>query len=719
MSIPVFFVLAATGTIDSTYKYAWSNNIGWLNFGCSNCNVQITDSKITGYAWSENYGWINLNPTQSGVKNTIGGALSGSAWGENVGWIDFSGAHIDCSGKFGGSATGNIVGIISFDCTNCDVRTDNWRPVIGCGGGGPPFIPVEESHNECNVQKQCVSITGVGSNQCSVDNDCNIVHNECTPQNQCVPVIGVGVNQCQTSGDCLLNKHNECNPQNQCVAVDGVGTDQCLTSDDCHIFHNECTPQNQCVPVIGVGVNQCQTSGDCLLNKHNECNSQKKCVVVDGVGGDSCQTNGDCVFVHNECNNSRCVSVSGVGINQCSNDDGCLILKHNQCNAQNQCVLVDGGGSNQCQTNNDCGATPPIEIPDETPDGDAGEVIIGIINAIKDRIPESVNAVAKQIKKIIEVPQVSVVTKAISTTGVAIATIATVSSFPSLPFVDILLSPFKLFGLLMTFFGLRRKPSPWGVVYDSTTKRPLDPAYVVLKNLKGETISNAITDIDGRYGFLVEPGVYQMQARKTNYIFPSQKLSGRTEDELYKDLYFGGNIEIQRAGGVITKNIPLDPVKFDWNEFEKKSKHLMRFYSKLDIVMRRIYDSFFIVGFVVAIIAYIFAPHPYNTIIISVYLLLLLFRVLGLKPKPYGHVLDKATSTPLSFAIIRVMLPGSDIEVSSKSADKYGKYYCLVPPGKYYIRIEKKNKDGSYSLVHTSPTINVSRKGIIEEKFRV
>ena len=67
--------LASTtnGAIDSTYKYAWGKNIGWINFGASNGNVSITDSALTGYAWSDNYGWINLNPTNSGVTNNAEG----------------------------------------------------------------------------------------------------------------------------------------------------------------------------------------------------------------------------------------------------------------------------------------------------------------------------------------------------------------------------------------------------------------------------------------------------------------------------------------------------------------------------------------------------------------------------------------------------------------------------------------------------------------------
>jgi len=51
-------------------------------------------------------------------------------------------------------------------------------------------------------------------------------------------------------------------------------------------------------------------------------------------------------------------------------------------------------------------------------------------------------------------------------------------------------------------------------------------------------------------------------------------------------------------------------------------------------------------------------------------------------------------------------------------ADKYGRYFILIPNGKYYVKIEKKNEDTSYTEVFTSDVINV-QKGIIREKFRV
>ncbi|MCF7906409.1 peptidoglycan-binding protein [Patescibacteria group bacterium] len=125
---------ASEGEIDDEYKYAWSENIGWINFDTTNGNIIIKDDEITGYAWSENLGWINLNPNTSGVQNDNEGNLSGYAWGENTGWINFSEVTIDNDGYFNGYATGDITGRISFNCENTDscdssnfkVRTD-WR----------------------------------------------------------------------------------------------------------------------------------------------------------------------------------------------------------------------------------------------------------------------------------------------------------------------------------------------------------------------------------------------------------------------------------------------------------------------------------------------------------------------------------------------------------------------------------------------------------------
>ena len=138
--MPLSYVSA--GTVLSSHKYAWSNNVGYINFE----NVIVNDSALSGSAWSANKGFIKFNPAQGGVLNDGTGSLSGSAWGEQLGWIDFDNVSINgATGRFSGTATGSLVGIITFDCPNyCDVETD-WRqtsvsitpaPVAQSNGGG-------------------------------------------------------------------------------------------------------------------------------------------------------------------------------------------------------------------------------------------------------------------------------------------------------------------------------------------------------------------------------------------------------------------------------------------------------------------------------------------------------------------------------------------------------------------------------------------------------
>jgi len=152
-------VLASTsnGTISG---YAWSSQIGWVNFGTTNGNTHIIDTAVSGYAWNENMGWINLNPTGGGVKNDGSGNLSGRAWLEGTGWINFSGVKVSSSGLFTGIATGDNNVNVSFDCTTlCHVTTD-WRPASQrnappapsvSSGGGYPVSPVLQGNFSVTV----------------------------------------------------------------------------------------------------------------------------------------------------------------------------------------------------------------------------------------------------------------------------------------------------------------------------------------------------------------------------------------------------------------------------------------------------------------------------------------------------------------------------------------------------------------------------------------
>ena len=131
LSMSIFYTtIACAENIDPSddgSKYAYGENVGWLNFGTDDGDVIVADSNLTGYIWAENLGWINLNPTHGGIINDGTGLLTGYAWGENVGWINFNpevpggpnhyGVTVDTEGDFDGWAYGENIGWIHLRAT--------------------------------------------------------------------------------------------------------------------------------------------------------------------------------------------------------------------------------------------------------------------------------------------------------------------------------------------------------------------------------------------------------------------------------------------------------------------------------------------------------------------------------------------------------------------------------------------------------------------------
>ena len=107
----------AQTNVDTTNKFSWSENCGFLNWRDAGSPAGAQGARIgfkilSGFVWGETIGWIDLgdgtpangqqyaNPTSGPVvgipdfgvnRDPATNALSGFAWGENVGWVNFSG----------------------------------------------------------------------------------------------------------------------------------------------------------------------------------------------------------------------------------------------------------------------------------------------------------------------------------------------------------------------------------------------------------------------------------------------------------------------------------------------------------------------------------------------------------------------------------------------------------------------------------------------------
>jgi hypothetical protein len=267
--------------------------------------------------------------------------------------------------------------------------------------------------------------------------------------------------------------------------------------------------------------------------------------------------------------------------------------------------------------------------------------------------------------------------------------------------------------LLLAFIFARKKKR--GIVYDSKTKEPLDPAYVsVIDTLTGQEVANQITDMEGRFGFVLKKGSYRMTAGKTHYQFPSALLAGKTADEVYSNLYFGETFIVDDEDQVVDMNIPMDSLGTDWNQEEKKRMNIFKYLIANEKTLSWIFNTLFAIGFVVSLIIAFYFPVWFNLLVVGLYLVILFVRMMGYGPMSAGKI-TKA-GMPLKNGIVRVFSAALNREVSHKVTSDKGLYFILTSKADYYLTVEEKNADGTYTKVFTSQ-VTKSKNGLINQSF--
>ncbi len=126
VSFYIFQKPAMAGTADNLSGFAWSENIGWISFNCTNnnsCNivnygvsVNPQTGVLSGFAWSENIGWIKFDPVGPYPSQPQTGVTLNTGTGTIFGWARA------CAGTVNG------------DCNSVS-RTDGWDGWIKMAGG--------------------------------------------------------------------------------------------------------------------------------------------------------------------------------------------------------------------------------------------------------------------------------------------------------------------------------------------------------------------------------------------------------------------------------------------------------------------------------------------------------------------------------------------------------------------------------------------------------
>jgi hypothetical protein len=686
------YASATLGTIDpanlGSYKAQVQNiSLGTatnINFGkfttASAKNITISNTELRGFAWGDGVGWIvtNCADTTSGcsatngnfkVSNNGSGLLSGYAWGENTGWINFgpfTNTSISqvkiTSGTFGGSlgaagyAWTQNFGWIVFDCSvvsSC-VKTD-WGVTTGGGGGGGGTIP------ECRDGRDNDSD---GLIDYPADPGCTDREDN-TELTTTTPVFYQCNDGLDNDSDGLID-----------FPID-PGCSSAVDNSELNIIVPTLYQCNDNIDNDGDGLIDYPADPGCVSRLDNDEFNR----VINPV----------CGPLHPEL---------------CIPDPVCSPQRPDLCPKIDPCVL----NPTSCVPPPSCATNPSLCKPDLT-------FCQKNPNACTVKPPKIDTPNPVQIIKNLSINKIGNVAKILGLGAVGTASLTSFLIANPFSIVDLFLIIARFWSLVLIAFGIKKKGNPWGTVYNSVTKQPIDPAYVVLMDMQGNEIASCITDIDGRYGFAVPAGSYTIMVNKTNHEFPSKKLANKTNDELYEDLYFGGEIVVSEDGGIIDKNIPLDQIGFDWNEYAKNEQNRLHSYKKKNLLALRISNILFVTGFVVTGISVFINPSNFNIVVAALYVVMGIARVIGFRLHPKGSVATN-TNQPLPFSIVRVLSKETGREIAHKVADSRGDYYALLANGDYKIVVDKKNADESYTTVPLDQSVLV-KEGYMKDHFKL
>lgn len=719
------FVVGVTqvhaGTIDPQNEGNWKalfENVSLapnptLNFGKfttqSAYNITVEDTELRGFAWGEGVGWIVVNcaDTTSGcsgtnsnfkVANDGAGNLSGYAWGQNTGWINF-GPFTNPSiptvkitnGLFGGPSGSSTPGYawvqnygwLKFDCSspNSCVETD-WGvvtpPAPSCSDG-------VQNQNETGVDSGGVCGGGPtgGTPQCRDGFDNN------DPEDALADINDPG---CHSDGDA-----------NNPASYVPNDNDERDVAPSC--FDNIQNQNETGVDIGGVCERTEIATCDDRIQNQNETG-----VDTGGVCGGG--TNPPTPSCRDGVRNQDETAVDYGGVCGSSNPPGPTCRD----GVQNQ-------GETGIDTGGPCTSTPPNDdfctLNPRAPECFCVRYPYLCFNPGPEDPGDPVTP-------IIPTGGGNPIIRWLTWAGLSLPIASGIVSFVvanPIALKEIPLLGVQLWNSLLIALGWKQRKKPWGVVYDSVTKHPIDPAYVVLMDMAGNEVATAITDMNGRYGFAVDPGTYKIVVNKTNYQFPSTKLAGKTDDGLYDELYFGGDVVVSKEGEIITKNIPLDALAFDWNEYTKTHGGTygmkLAFYRTSDIVLYHISRILFMVGFAYSVYVFVFYPIVFNAIVLALYIIMALVQMFAPGFHKKGSVLSKDSKKPLPFSVVRIISAVTGKEVAHKVTDRVGNYYGLVQNGLYTFTVDtKKSVEEGYDKHPVDKYVKV-KKGYLKETFKI
>lgn len=315
------------------------------------------------------------------------------------------------------------------------------------------------------------------------------------------------------------------------------------------------------------------------------------------------------------------------------------------------------------------------------------EILPSLPETVNNTVSTTVAIVTNITNAIRENPTIQAIAQAAATPagqGAAAASVAVsfATTAISIPMLNWWFLLQFLFTQPLKLLGFRKG---WGTVYNAITKKPIDLALVRLYDAKSDRLlASRVTDRNGRYIFLVNPGEYYIKIEKPGFDFPSALLKRAHDDGSFLDLYYGEKIVISgEERSAIIANIPIDQEDVQITDAE-----ILKKFSRA-----RLSQALSWLGPALAAVYFLFFPSIFSLGLIVVHVLMLfLFRRLAgrkHKKKHWGVVYAPDGKNPVKRAITRIFSSEYGRMLEFYVTDDQGRYDFLVGNNKYYVTADK------------------------------